>query len=60
MIYIFGRGWEFRSWLLQSRCSNTWATPPIHFSLVSLEMGSHELFARAGLEPQSSWSEPHK
>jgi hypothetical protein len=33
---------------LQSRLSTTcttWATPPVHFTLVILEMGSHELFA---------------
>jgi hypothetical protein len=25
-----------------------------------LEIGSHELFAQAGLEPSSSWSQPPK
>jgi hypothetical protein len=27
---------------------------PAHFALVILEMGSHKLFAQAGLKPQSS------
>jgi hypothetical protein len=38
---------------LQSRCSITWAAPPVHFALVILEMESCELFAWAvsNLEP---------
>jgi hypothetical protein len=45
---------------LQSRCSKTWTIPSIHFALVILEMESHELFAQADLELQSSWSQPLK
>jgi hypothetical protein len=33
-------------WSLNSGlCTTAWATPPVHFALVILEMGSHELFA---------------
>jgi hypothetical protein len=42
----------------QSRCSTAWATSPVHFSLVILEMGSCELFAQAGFETWSSQSQP--
>jgi hypothetical protein len=38
---------ELRALHLQSRHS----TPPVCFALVILEMGSHELFAQAGLKP---------
>jgi hypothetical protein len=31
------------------------STPPVHFALVILEMGSLELFVWAGLEPWSFW-----
>jgi hypothetical protein len=40
---------ELRASGLQSRHSISWATPPIHFTLAVLEMGSHELFAQVGL-----------
>jgi hypothetical protein len=47
---------ELRALHLQSRCSTIWATPPVHFVLVILEMGgSHELFPLAVLELQASW-----
>jgi hypothetical protein len=36
------------------------AMPLVHFVLVTLEMKSHELFAWAGLEPESSQSQPPK
>jgi hypothetical protein len=42
---------------LQSRCSVIWVTSPVHFVVVILEMESQELFAWAGLKPQS-WSQP--
>jgi hypothetical protein len=42
---------------LQRRCSTAWATPPVYFALVILEIGSHQLFAQADLEPRSSWSQ---
>jgi hypothetical protein len=29
---------EFRAKGLQSKCSTAWATPPIHFAVVILEM----------------------
>jgi hypothetical protein len=38
-----------------SRPSTPWAATPVHFGLVILEMGSHKLFAQAGLESPSSW-----
>jgi hypothetical protein len=47
-IFIFGR-FELRA----SHACEAGITPPVHFGLVSLEMGSHELFAWAGLKPQS-------
>jgi hypothetical protein len=37
-----------------------WARAPVHFSLVILEMGPHELFALAVLELWSSLSQPPK
>jgi hypothetical protein len=43
---------------LQSRWSTTWAATPVHFALVILEMVSPKLFAQAGLEQWSSWSQP--
>jgi hypothetical protein len=36
------------AWHLQNRHSST---PPVHFALVVLEMGSYELFAQADLKP---------
>jgi hypothetical protein len=35
-----------------------WATPPAIFLWCDFLIGSHELFAWAGFEPQSSWSLP--
>jgi hypothetical protein len=39
--YLFrvGLGFELRALHLQRRCSTTWAAPPAHFPLASLEMG---------------------
>jgi hypothetical protein len=61
-IYLFiclffwvGLGFEFRASCLQSRHSITWATPPVH-----LEIGSLELFAWSSLKSPSSWSQPPK
>jgi hypothetical protein len=34
---------------MQSRCYTTSATPAVYFALVTFEIGSHELFAWAGL-----------
>jgi hypothetical protein len=53
-------GVEFRASNLQNRHSITWATPPVYFVLVILEMRSPELFAQAGLEPWSAQSQPPK
>jgi hypothetical protein len=48
--FLMELGFELRASLLQSRCSPTWATPPVHFALVILEMGAlYELIAPAGL-----------
>jgi hypothetical protein len=58
-IACFGREhWGLNSGLctLQSRCCTAWATPPVHFSLIILEMESHKLFAQAGPEPWPSQS----
>jgi hypothetical protein len=60
-VYLFilmGLGFEVRVLCLQSRHSAAWATFPVHFALVILEMGSQELFTWAGLEPQSSPYQP--
>jgi hypothetical protein len=35
-------------------------SPPVHFALLIVEMGSQELFDQAGLEPRSSQSQPPK
>jgi hypothetical protein len=45
-----GLGFEFRASCLQRRLFTIWATLPVHFAMVILEMGSHELFALSGLE----------
>jgi hypothetical protein len=52
--FLVGLGFELRTWCLQNRHSTARATPPAHFALLILEMGSQELFAWAGLKPQSS------
>jgi hypothetical protein len=55
-----GLGFELKPLHLQTRCSTTWTTPPVHFALVILEMGTRELFAQAGLELWFSQSQPPK
>jgi hypothetical protein len=55
-----GLGFELRVSSLQSRPSTAWVMPPVHFALVLLEMGSHELFAQAGRKPLSSPFQPPK
>jgi hypothetical protein len=55
-----GLGSELRTSRLQSKHSTTWATPLVHFALVILEMGSHQLSVWAGLELWSSQILPHK
>jgi hypothetical protein len=42
---FFDGRFELRAWLLQSRHSAAWATPPVHFILFNLEMWLGELFA---------------
>jgi hypothetical protein len=49
---------EFRASSLQSRCSILWATPPVQFALIILDMGSGELFFWDGLQVRSSWFQP--
>jgi hypothetical protein len=46
-LFCFGvrQGFELRTSHLQSKCSTIWATTSVHFPLVILQMGSHELFA---------------
>jgi hypothetical protein len=51
LLLLMELGFELRALCLQSRYSITWATPPVHFALVILEMESCELFALASLEP---------
>jgi hypothetical protein len=55
-----GLGFELRDLHLQTRHFTTWAMPLVHFALGILGMGSHELFAQAGVDPCSSWSQPPK
>jgi hypothetical protein len=35
---------------LRSRCSITWATPPVHFALVTLEIGSANYLPKLPLD----------
>jgi hypothetical protein len=44
-IYFVGLVFELRASHLQSSCSTSLATPPVHFALVILEMESQDLFA---------------
>jgi hypothetical protein len=57
IIYLFLVGLEFelRAACLQTRHTTSWATHFAHFALVILEMGSWELFLRAGKELQPSF-----
>jgi hypothetical protein len=55
-LFLVGLGFELRALGLQSRLSTAWTTPPVHFTLLILEMGSQELFALANLKPQPSGS----
>jgi hypothetical protein len=55
MISIFfsfvGLGYELRASHLQSKCSTTWATLPVHFALlISWKWGLVNYSPRAGLE----------
>jgi hypothetical protein len=59
--YLFfggGTGDWTQGFTLAKQASTSWATPPVPFALVILEMGSQELFAQAGFKPWSSWSQP--
>jgi hypothetical protein len=52
---------ELRAFHLQSRHFAAWATPPVHFALVILQMElGGSVFAWAGLELWSSPSQPPK
>jgi hypothetical protein len=61
-IFFFGGTWGMNSGLRVHKADSltTWAIPPAHFVLVILEMKSCKLFVRAGLELQSSQSQPPK
>jgi hypothetical protein len=48
-LFLVGLGFELRLVCLQSRHTTTWATPPIQFSLVVLEMGVSQIICWAGL-----------
>jgi hypothetical protein len=48
-VFLVELGYELKASHLQSWCCTTWATPPVHFVLFILEMGSHEIFAWAAL-----------
>jgi hypothetical protein len=52
---LVGLGFELRASNCQAKYFTTSATPLVHFALVILEIGSHELFAWASLELWSSY-----
>jgi hypothetical protein len=62
LLFLFGFFfWVFLTKLefeLMALCSLE--SPPAHFALVILEMGSHKLFAWVGLELWSTQSQPPK
>jgi hypothetical protein len=39
LLFLMGLEFELRASYLQSRCTTVWATPPVHFAHVILEMG---------------------
>jgi hypothetical protein len=43
-LFFCGTGIWTQGFVLESRCSIFWATPPVHFAVIILEMGSLELF----------------
>jgi hypothetical protein len=49
--FFFFFWWDSEYVRAKQPCSTTWATPPVDFALVILEMGSCELFAWADFEP---------
>jgi hypothetical protein len=46
---------ELRTLSLWNGCSMTWSMPLVHFALVTLETGSHEVFPWVDLEPWPFW-----
>jgi hypothetical protein len=58
--FLVELGFELRASHLQRRYSTVFATPPVDFALVILEVGSCELSALACLEPQCSRFQPLK
>jgi hypothetical protein len=59
-IYFNGTGVWTQVFMLAKQCSTAWATPPVHFALVILEIKVFRIFAQTGLKPQSSQSQPPK
>jgi hypothetical protein len=58
-LFVFvGLGFELRAPHLQNRLFMAGVTTLVHFALVILEMGSHELFSQAGFKPRSFHSQP--
>jgi hypothetical protein len=55
-----GTGFELRASHLQTRHLTNQTTHPVYFAPVIFEMGSHKLFARVVLKPQSSPSQSPK
>jgi hypothetical protein len=56
---VFWIVWFWWDWSLNTGLC-AWATPPIHFALIILEMESLQLFAQAVLTPLSSQTWPPK
>jgi hypothetical protein len=48
---LVGLGIKLSASCLQSRHCTAWATPPVHFALVILEMRPFKIFAQANLKP---------
>jgi hypothetical protein len=59
-LVVVGPRFGLRALCLQSRHSTTWATAPVHFALIIVDMRFHELFFQAVLKPWSSQSQSPK
>jgi hypothetical protein len=59
-VFLVVMGFELRALHRQNKHSTAWATLPVYFTLVNLEMGSHKLYAQAGFEPWPSGSYRHE
>jgi hypothetical protein len=58
--FFVGLGFKLRAFCSAKQGLYCLSPPPVQFTLVILEMGSHELFSQVGLKPPSSQSQPPK